>query len=109
MKIRGLLIATVAAASMLGFSASAMAADYAIVLKTLSNPFWVQMKDGIEAKAKELGVEVDIVASPSEEDFQAQLQLFEDMLNRDYKGFGFAPLSPTRRASRSSTSTRRLT
>ena len=94
MKIRGLLIATVAAAGMLGFSASAMAADYAIVLKTLSNPFWVQMKDGIEAKAKELGVEVDIVASPSEEDFQAQLQLFEDMLNRDYKGFGFAPLSP---------------
>ena len=60
MKIRGLLIATVAAAGMLGFSASAMAADYAIVLKTLSNPFWVQMKDGIEAKAKELGVEVDI-------------------------------------------------
>ncbi|MCM5559400.1 D-allose transporter substrate-binding protein [Pleomorphomonas sp. JP5] len=94
MKIRGLLIATVAAASVLGFSASAMAADYAIVLKTLSNPFWVQMKDGIEAKAKELGVEVDIVASPSEEDFQAQLQLFEDMLNRDYKAFGFAPLSP---------------
>ena len=91
MKIRGLLIATVAAAGMLGFSASAMAADYAIVLKTLSNPFWVQMKDGIEAKAKELGVEVDIVASPSEEDFQAQLQLFEDMLNRDYKGFAFAP------------------
>lgn len=94
MKIKTLLVATAAAAGLLGMSASAMAADYAIVLKTLANPFWVSMKDGIEKEAKKLGVEVDIVASPSEEDTQAQLQLFEDMLNRDYKGYGFAPLSP---------------
>lgn len=28
------------------------AADYAVVLKTLSNPFWVDMKKGIEDEAK---------------------------------------------------------
>lgn len=69
------------------------AADYAVVLKTLSNPYWVEMKQGIEAKAKDLGVTVDVFASPSEGDFQSQLQLFEDLTNKNYKGIAFAPLS----------------
>src|SRR5690606_33053383 len=77
---------------MLSTSAFA-AAEYAVVLKTLSNPFWVDMKKGIEDEAKTLGVSVDIFASPSEGDFQSQLQLFEDLSNKKYKGIAFAPLS----------------
>ncbi|MEJ4042994.1 D-allose transporter substrate-binding protein [Erwinia sp. SLM-02] len=69
------------------------AADYAVILKTLSNPFWVDMKKGIEEEAKTLGVSVDIFASASEGDFQSQLQLFEDLSNKKYKGIAFAPLS----------------
>lgn len=46
---------------MLSTSAFA-AAEYAVVLKTLSNPFWVDMKKGIEDEAKTLGVSVDIFA-----------------------------------------------
>lgn len=68
-------------------------ADYAVILKTLSNPFWAEMKRGIEAEANALNVTVDIFASPSEGDFQAQLQLFEDLTNKNYKGIAFAPLS----------------
>lgn len=68
-------------------------ADYAVILKTLSNPFWVEMKQGIEDEAKKLNVTVDIFASPSEGDYQSQLQLFEDLINRHYKGIAFAPLS----------------
>ncbi|EFJ3332565.1 D-allose transporter substrate-binding protein, partial [Escherichia coli] len=34
-----------------------------------------------------------IFASPSEGDFQSQLQLFEDLSNKNYKGIAFAPLS----------------
>ena len=45
---------------MLSTSAFA-AAEYAVVLKTLSNPFWVDMKKGIEDEAKTLGVSVDIL------------------------------------------------
>ena len=41
-----------------------------------------------------MGVQVDIFASPSESDVQAQLTLFEDLLNKNYKGIAFAPLSP---------------
>lgn len=82
-----------ALALLMGFTASASAADYAVILKTLNNPFWVDMKQGIENYAKEKGIEVDIYASATEGDMQAQMRLFEDITNRDYKGIAFAPLS----------------
>lgn len=66
----------------------------AIILKTLSNPFWVAMKDGIEAEAKVQGVKVDIFAVDSEDDVQGQLRKLEDVLSKDYTAIGFAPLSP---------------
>ncbi|QCX34025.1 D-allose transporter substrate-binding protein [Caloramator sp. E03] len=69
-------------------------AQIAIVLKTLSNPFWVTMKEGIEAEAKAQGIKVDIFAASSEEDVQEQLKLVENLLNKDYKAIGVAPLSP---------------
>lgn len=88
-----LAVAALTVGSMLG-GVQAYAADYAVILKTLSNPFWQAVQEGIQAKAKELGVDVDVFASPSEDDTQAQLQLFEDVLNRSYKGVAFAPISP---------------
>lgn len=30
-------------------------AEYAVILKTQASDFWVKMKEGVEAKAKELG------------------------------------------------------
>lgn len=78
----------------LAYSVTAYSADYAVILKTLSNPYWVDMKAGVEQEAKNLGVTVDIFASPSEGDYQSQLQLFEDLMNKNYKGIAFAPLSP---------------
>lgn len=66
----------------------------AMVLKTLSNPFWTKMEEGILDEANKLGVKVEILAALSEEDTQGQLRIFEDLLNKDYDGIGFAPLSP---------------
>jgi ABC-type sugar transport system substrate-binding protein len=34
--------------SLLGFSGQLKAAEYAVLLKTLSNPFWQKMKEGID-------------------------------------------------------------
>ncbi len=85
------LFATVAISAL---TLQVYAADYAVILKTLSNPFWVAMQDGIKEEAQKLGVEVDVFAVASEGDIQAQMQLFEDLNNRDYKGIAFAPLSP---------------
>ena len=93
MKIKTSIIAAALTVALTGFSSRAPAADYAIVLKTLSNPFWVSMQEGIKKEAEKLGVTVDIFASPSESDVQAQLLLFEDALNKNYKGIAFAPIS----------------
>ena len=75
-------------------SGSAGNAEYAIMLKTLANPFWVTMEEGIKAEADKMGISVDVYAVQSESDLQGQLQMFETMLSKGYKGIGFAPLSP---------------
>ena len=94
MKLKSLLVAALSSVSLLGLPGQAQAAEYAFLLKTLANPFWAQMKEGIEQEAKKQGVEVEVFASPSEGDVQAQLTLFEDLLNKNYKGIAFAPISP---------------
>ncbi len=69
-------------------------AEVAIILKTLANPFWVSMKEGIEAEAEAQGIKVDVYAAQSEDDLQGQLNLFETAIAKDYKAIGIAPLSP---------------
>src|SRR6201985_2861848 len=93
MKIRNFVIAVALSLSLAGVVSQVQAADYAIVLKTLSNPFWVSMKDGIEKEAQKLGGARHISAAPSESELQAHLVLFEDGLNKNYKGIAFAPIS----------------
>lgn len=76
-------------------SSSSKSAEYAVILKTQNSDFWVQMKEGVEAKAKELGIKVDIQAAQSEEDTEGQLKIMENMVsNGKYKAIGIAPLSP---------------
>ncbi len=48
-----------------GSGPSSGTAEYAIILKPLSNDFWANMKAGIEKEAKELGVTVDVFAAQS--------------------------------------------
>ncbi|QTL96692.1 D-allose transporter substrate-binding protein [Iocasia frigidifontis] len=65
-----------------------------IILKTLANPFWVSMEQGILDEAEKQGVEVDIYAVSQEGDANEQLRLFENLLNKDYDGIAFAPITP---------------
>lgn len=93
MSIKHLLAGTIMVLASSVAAETASAADYAVLLKTLANPFWQGMQAGIQAEAKKLGIEVDVYAAPSEDDTQAQLQLFEDILSRHPKGVAFAPIS----------------
>ncbi|SFF00201.1 allose-binding protein [Paenibacillus algorifonticola] len=77
-----------------GGATDAAKPKFAIILKTLSNPFWVSMKEGIEAEAKAQGYDVDIFAANDEADLQGQAKIFEDALDKGYAGIAFAPLSP---------------
>lgn len=69
-------------------------AEYAVILKTQASDFWVKMKEGVEAEAKELGIEVDVFAAQSEENTEEQLNILQNAVNKGYKAIGIAPLSP---------------
>lgn len=74
--------------------ADGQAQEYAVILKTQAVDFWVKMKEGVEAKAEELGVKVDVYAAQSEEDTEGQLRILENALTKNYAAIGVAPLSP---------------
>src|SRR5260370_39012777 len=93
MSMKSILTVAVLSVSMLVVPEHGKAAEVAVLLKTLANPFWQQMKEGVEAESKKLGEQVDVFASPSESDVAAQLTLLEDLLNKNYKAIAFAPLS----------------
>ena len=94
-KLISLVLALLMCLSLVSFASAESEAEIAIVLKTLGNPFWETMKTGIEAKAAELGVKVDIFAATSEDDVEGQLTILENAVSKGYKAIGVAPLSPT--------------
>jgi ABC-type sugar transport system substrate-binding protein len=64
-----------------------------VVIVTLSNPFWVSMKDGYEHAAKELGIQVDVQASPQENSVTDQLNLLENMVAKGYNAIVAHPIT----------------
>lgn len=82
----------------LGFAASASAADkpaYAVLMKTLSNPFWNAMEQGIKAGAEKAGVDVLVQAVESETATEAQLNTCNTMLERKPPALISSAINPT--------------
>ncbi len=69
--------------------------SFYFLLKTLSNPHWVAMKEGIEAAAAEAGVDVYVDAMNSEDELSGQLDKLLTAAGQGYDGIGIAPISPT--------------
>ncbi|ADT89385.1 ribose ABC transporter substrate-binding protein RbsB [Vibrio sp. Vb2880] len=85
-------LATLISAALLSttVSVSAQAQDtMAIVLSTLNNPFFVTMKDGAEAKAKELGY--NLIVLDSQNDPSKELSNIEDLTVRGVKAILINP------------------
>lgn len=55
-----------------------------VVLVTLSNPYYVSMKNGYENVAKDFGITIDIQAAPQEDSTTAQLNILENMVAKRY-------------------------
>ncbi|MBI3962745.1 MAG: D-allose transporter substrate-binding protein [Deinococcus sp.] len=66
-----------------------------VLLKTLANPFWVTMQEGILAEAAKLGIEVVIGAEASEGEIVAQLNRAEQQVQGGFDGLAWAPITPT--------------
>ncbi|HWK63512.1 MAG TPA: substrate-binding domain-containing protein [Rhizobiaceae bacterium] len=56
--------------------------EYGVLMKTLSNPFWGAMAQGVEEGAKEAGVKYFIQAAESDQAAEPQLNLCNTMLER---------------------------
>jgi ribose transport system substrate-binding protein len=52
----------------------------ALVLKTLNNPFFIDMQKGAEEEAKKLGVDLIVQAAEREVDVEKQMQIIENLI-----------------------------
>jgi fructose transport system substrate-binding protein len=91
-----LLKATLASAVML--SAMAGSAVFAqdkpivgLITKTEGNPFFVKMREGAQAKANEIGVELRTFAGKFDGDNDSQVAAIENLISSGAKGFAIVP------------------
>ncbi len=61
---------------------------------TLANPFWVAMKEGYERAGAEMGVEVVVMAAPTEGDTKSQLETLDAMVAKGYAAIIASPIEP---------------
>ena len=66
-----------------------------LITKTNTNPFFVKMKEGAEAKAKELGVTLQAYAGKADGDNDGQVQAIEALMAAGAKGFMIVPSDST--------------
>lgn len=64
-----------------------------IVVKSLADQHWALVKAGAEAKAKELGVTVDVIGPNSESDVQAQVDMIDNLIGQQVDALCLAPSS----------------
>jgi len=80
---RNLKILTVACAITLGGAAHAAERTYGVLMKTLSNPFWGAMEEGVEDGAANAGVDYYLQAVASDQAAEPQLNVCMTMLERN--------------------------
>ena len=77
--------ASIAAVALSLAASAAFAADkpvYGVLMKTLSNPFWGAMEKGVDAGAKNAGVDIFLDAVESDQAAEPQLNACNTMLQK---------------------------
>ena len=81
------------------FVFSAMAVNAETILLSMKgpgagNPFWAAVEKGAREKAKELGVDLVVLAPPQESDITSQIAQIEDQMTKGVDGIALAPTDP---------------
>ena len=63
----------------------------ALVLKTLNNPFFIEMQRGAEEAARRLGVELTVQAAERETDVEKQMQIIENLIQARVNALAVTP------------------
>ncbi len=81
------------AGSILALSAMPVLADEVIglITKTETNPFFVKMREGAQAKAAELGITLQTAAGKYDGDNDGQVAAIENLIAAGAKGFAIVP------------------
>jgi fructose transport system substrate-binding protein len=88
--LKSMILAGVATLTLSAGSASA-ADIVGLITKTNTNPFFVKMKEGAEAKAKELGWELRSFAGRIDGDNESQVAAIENLISAGAKGILITP------------------
>jgi len=88
-------LALALAAGSAGLASAADKPTYGVVLKTLSNPFWGAMAEGIAEGGKEADVTIFQQAAKSDQDAQTQLNICTTMLERSPKALIASAINST--------------
>ena len=65
----------------------------AAVMKNRSNPYYLTMEEGFKRAASDFGVDVEIFALDSDSDLDKEIELCNDILNKDYDGIVLIPIN----------------
>ena len=84
------LAGAVVAGAMLG-AAYAQDVTVGLITKTETNPFFVKMREGAEAKAKELNLKLITAAGKFDGDNDSQVAAIENLISAGAKGFAIVP------------------
>src|SRR3954463_5901600 len=85
------LVGAVVLGSMAATTVMAQDVTVGLITKTETNPFFVKMREGAEAKAKELGVKLITAAGKFDGDNDGQVAAIENLIAAGAKGFAIVP------------------
>jgi len=85
------LFGAVVVGSMAATAVFAQDVTVGLITKTETNPFFVKMREGAEAKAKELGVKLITAAGKFDGDNDGQVAAIENLISAKAKGFAIVP------------------
>ena len=63
-----------------------------VLIISLTNPFWANMKEKYEKAGEELGINVEVLSAPTEGDTISQLETLDGMAVKDYDAIVFSPI-----------------
>jgi len=89
--LKAALAGVVVLGSMAATAVLAQDVTVGLITKTETNPFFVKMREGAEAKAKELGVKLIACAGKFDGDNDGQVACIENLISAGAKGFAIVP------------------
>jgi ribose transport system substrate-binding protein len=74
--------------------AAAKTLRVAVILKTLSSPYWQTVLGGANQGGKDLGVEIQAFGPPTEDGVEEQINMVQNAINNKFDAIVFSPCQP---------------